>query len=681
MKKVLFFIPFILLSSCSFFGEEEDLISLYNDKSRLYIDKLEENETCLLKTYHHKKFGEIPYVSMDEFCETFDKTEFLVKHKYSIEDGKFIFKGNDGGSYTFDAKKDIVTTSKDVDLITLSGRAINNGIPNDMYRRKEFPSFVRESTKTRYIDRGHERVYNLKKYNFDLVYQDGKYYGPFSVLSYLFYSYLNVTYMYNGKNFFDCDCIDTTAPTGPYCYSSKGNFILDRSGGKFGAVLFNKVAPKEENEVYRFENIIESSKQLTVFSLLKDGTGSLKTYDADNKLIDDGVYVKCTYTLNEDKTELTIKYFSVLDMEDTEPISDISTLRINLDETNFGKKTRSKEVADFTYQELRFAMYELYGNTRNKEVKDFDKFIKEQEYKDDLLSLDAVKYDVAMSKFLLQGVDDAHTTIHYTSIYDLPTMANKNAYALKYEGERRKTITDTLIANRNARKEKGLPEAGLDIYNSTAFITFDEFSVNKEIKAFGEYKDTNPSDFADKPMDMFASSFNKIQENSNIKNVVIDLTTNGGGTVSCLSYLTSYFTKDPSILIHFRLNDSTFEYHYETDLDQDGVFASEKDTFEGKYNFYIMTSKASFSCANHMSTLCRNLGFGKVIGETNGGGSCVISFISNSSGYIYNSSSEWTSLLNENGKYSTNDYGVEPGIKIDSAHFYDRQYIDQLLSK
>lgn len=97
MKKILLFVPFILLSSCSQIGVKEDQISLYNDKSRLYIDKLEENESCLLKTYHHKKYGDVPYVALDEYCETFDKTVFKAKQKYAYVDGKFVVSGNNGG--------------------------------------------------------------------------------------------------------------------------------------------------------------------------------------------------------------------------------------------------------------------------------------------------------------------------------------------------------------------------------------------------------------------------------------------------------------------------------------------------------------------------------------------------------------------------------------------------------
>lgn len=681
MKKT-FLLLAVLLSSCATPTPpvQEECIFLFNDHSRLYFEKLEDADSCLLKTYHHQRFGDVPYVAIDEFCETFDKTDYQEKPDCVCENGKFVVTGKQGGSFAFDAEKDLVVTSSDANLFAMARRTVNNGIPNDMYKRKETYGFVRDSAKTKYIDAGHQRTYDCKKYGFDIVYEKGTYFAPFTLLSYLFFGYINTTFLYNGKNFFDCDCIGGGEPTAPYCYSSNGNFLLDRSGGKFGAVLFNKVEPKEANEAYRFESLIEANRQLSVFSLLNNGKGTLKTYDSEGQLIDDGVYVKATYALNEDQTELTINYFSVLDMKDEEPISDISAIRINLDETNFGKRNRSQAVADFTYQELRFAMYELYGNTKKNEVKDFDVFIQDKEYKNDLLSLDAAKYDEAMAKFLLQGVDDAHTTIEYPSIYHLPNMANANHYSTTYEGARRKAITDTLIANRNRRKESGIADGGLEIVNKTAFIAFDAFSANPEIKAFGQYKDTDPKDYVDKPMDLFASSFNKILEND-VKNVVIDLTCNGGGNVSGLAYLVSYFTKDPAILVNLRLNDSTFEYHYETDLNQDGVFAGEEDSFEEKYDFYIMTSDASFSCANHMAALCRNLGFGKVIGERSAGGSCVISFLANSSGYLYHSSSEWTSLLKENDSFTTTDYGVEPDIAIDPSYLYNRSHIDQLLTK
>ena len=47
---------------------EEQFISLFSDKSRLYFESLKEEESCPLKTYRHKDFGEIPYVSIAEYA-------------------------------------------------------------------------------------------------------------------------------------------------------------------------------------------------------------------------------------------------------------------------------------------------------------------------------------------------------------------------------------------------------------------------------------------------------------------------------------------------------------------------------------------------------------------------------------------------------------------------------------
>ena len=149
--------------------------------------------------------------------------------------------------------------------------------------------------------------------------------------------------------------------------------------------------------------------------------------------------------------------------------------------------------------------------------------------------------------------------------------------------------------------------------------------------------------------------------------------------VGSLAYLLYYLTKDLSILLNFKMNDSTAEFHYEVDLNNDGTFAGDGDTFEGQYNFYIMTSDVSFSCANQLATICRNTGIAKVIGQKNGGGSCIISYICNSSGYLYHSSSSITSMLLKDGNYISNDYGVIPDIEIDPANFYNRAYIDSIL--
>ena len=171
-------------------------------------------------------------------------------------------------------------------------------------------------------------------------------------------------------------------------------------------------------------------------------------------------------------------------------------------------------------------MYELYGETRNEAVRDFDAFIQDKPYKADLLSLDCKTYDEAMAKFLLQGIDDCHTTIGTTSIYDLPTMANGNAYSSALEGPRYDAMTSLASKLRGERADAGVSE-GLDIVGETAFLTFDKFAFDRaangvlSLKGFKEYKGTDPKSYVqNNTMEFFASSFNKIAENAAVKNDV-----------------------------------------------------------------------------------------------------------------------------------------------------------------
>ena len=63
MKCKYLFVLAMLLCSCvgknnSSSGDDvkEEVITLFSDSSRLFIDSLEVDKSCLLKTFHHKNF-------------------------------------------------------------------------------------------------------------------------------------------------------------------------------------------------------------------------------------------------------------------------------------------------------------------------------------------------------------------------------------------------------------------------------------------------------------------------------------------------------------------------------------------------------------------------------------------------------------------------------------------------
>ena len=94
-----------------------------------------------------------------------------------------------------------------------------------------------------------------------------------------------------------------------------------------------------------------------------------------------------------------------------------------------------------------------------------------------------------------------------------------------------------------------------------------------------------------------------------------------------------------------------------------------------------MTSGASFSCGNHFPSICKDSGIATIIGERSAGGSCSISQISNSTGFIYCSSSENVSLMKQGDEYIHNDYGVTPDISIPRSDWYNHIKLNELLNK
>ena len=59
------------------------------------------------------------------------------------------------------------------------------------------------------------------------------------------------------------------------------------------------------------------------------------------------------------------------------------------------------------------------------------------------------------------------------------------------------------------------------------------------------------------------------------------------------------------------------------DTNLDGRFDDE-DGYGGQYNFYILTTGASYSCGNALPYFAQQRNLAKIIGEKPGGGDCVV---------------------------------------------------------
>jgi carboxyl-terminal processing protease len=133
---------------------------------------------------------------------------------------------------------------------------------------------------------------------------------------------------------------------------------------------------------------------------------------------------------------------------------------------------------------------------------------------------------------------------------------------------------------------------------------------------------------------------------ANVENVVIDLACNGGGVIAGVYHLLNYLTNDDISIYTTTLGaNSSWTYDVEGDLAIDA-------------DFFILTSKGTYSAANLFTAYAVELGLAKTIGTRSGGGACSVKVLVLPNGAIIQMSS------NMNLTFSTFET-VEEGIPAD----------------
>ena len=152
-----------------------------------------------------------------------------------------------------------------------------------------------------------------------------------------------------------------------------------------------------------------------------------------------------------------------------------------------------------------------------------------------------------------------------------------------------------------------------------------------------------------------------------VKNFILDISTNGGGSSDIVVFITSMFCNKNDIYYENVLTGQKMKCSYEVDRNLDGKF-DEKDN-EVKYhlNFALLTSCYSFSCGNLLPALLKDYGI-PLIGQTSGGGSCCVLFNPSADGFGYRYSTHRARLNNTKGENI--DEGITPTYTLDSTDDY-----------
>ncbi len=336
---------------------------------------------------------------------------------------------------------------------------------------------------------------------------------------------------------------------------------------------------------------------------------------------------------------------------------------------------KSEALSEFSYNELCMVMDYYYGLKEFHGIDSFDEFFTEVALKDALKSQDSAIGANALSVLLDLYIDDSHSgyTLNSWRLGMDTEVESKYGYSSlsKYESS---------MKYYQARMEffpEGVP--GYQEVGNTAYITFDSFlSKDKDV----DYYKEPPTEDTEDTIGLFLYAYSRItRDNSQIENVVFDVSLNGGGDTVTASYIISLILGEGSVCIQDTLTGAYANESFRADANLDGKY-DEKDSLLD-YNLYCLTSPSSFSCGNLMPSVLKSSGRARIIGEQSGGGACVVMPFSTADGTILQISSPNRLSYMKNGSIYDIDQGIEPDYVIDKPeHFYDRakltNYINSL---
>ena len=380
-------------------------------------------------------------------------------------------------------------------------------------------------------------------------------------------------------------------------------------------------------------------------------------------------------------------------------------------------KTCPLDLAAYNYAEFCFVIDHFYGMPGRSPYEasimadGLDKTLEATEdgriIKQHMLSENIIDHLYAMNLLNMYLQDGGHTNIFdneylpvstdYSYVKDYPALSARyfNEYIIPYN-EKIVKVNYLLKSEREAILGQGKTYVKK---GQTAICLFDSFS-HSDKKAWNDFYagkgprptvETSPND----PMAIFLDALEKAASDPEVKNLVIDLTLNGGGSSDVLVAMTSLMYNQSFVRAQNLVTGQNAMWYYDIDRNFDGKFDAQDQLVHYDLNFCVLTSFRSFSCANLFPALCKEAGV-LIAGEQSGGGSCGVGDYRTPEGIFYRISSALGRLADEN--WQNIDGGVTPHTIIpfgnnlsyealgttytlpSHAKFYDLDYLNKIIN-
>jgi hypothetical protein len=320
--------------------------------------------------------------------------------------------------------------------------------------------------------------------------------------------------------------------------------------------------------------------------------------------------------------------FTALDSE--------STVLTDMKTSSFNSLAMQKDLRQSTYHFLALAFDYFYGLKEDKNIETFYDVL--AGYNDRILTgNDRSLYNALFS--FAYGLDDLHTWHEATGFYE----PNSYKLALTSIGQLGRESQDYYTSRRAL---EDLMKAVYGVGNFPPALRLLDNDTIAVIFLSGFNVDTP---------DEVKTILDELPET--VDDVIIDLSFNGGGNVGAVIRLFGYMTEEPIQYSSMNpVDGSAATYFYESSY------------VAYDFDWYVMTSSVTFSAANLMASMAKEMGVATIIGTQSSGGAASIGLFVTPDGTMLlrstlNVFANVSVDENENRTYTS----VEPGVPVDYA--------------
>ena len=660
MKKFLMFATIFL---SLMFTISAEAVSSFD--TRVYQSRLDKFKT--LRVYNVEGEESVPYVSVQEYL-------------------KFLY----GDSVTFNSNGNILTATRNNSTVDFNlsesklhsenwddffGSYGERALPNGILQPEEFNAIAvsRKHQSTETAQEGF--TIDLQKYNLHIVKQDGEILIPFAALQNIFVVQQggDNCLSFNGDAFFDI----LNPVKNIYGHYLNPNIKLNPYATEYYSGRFS-----QEKEIPAAYANYAYGTTCLLFDLYyghkqEKGIENFDSYLEANGLKED---LLSTDTEKNSEAFLNLVY----------KLFDSGHDRVQLSSSVFNSGTYidiARAITDFGgMQPLANALQKLTYKLQDKGV-DFANG-ETGTYEQYQSACRELKFNTIMLKYIFRDdsnkpysdwLDDAK---YFVSIRGT---AEENFEVKDELGRDRSEDNNRLYANLDRMKKlkpKDFGTSRIEIIDDTAFIYFESFAQTEQESNF-YYQLPDEEVYDASTFGLFYDAFAKIQQDSNVKKVVIDLSHNGGGAVGALTAILGFLSPDGEVnLTYFHtLNKNYCSEWYHVDTNLDGQFDA-MDGFGGQYDFYILTSNFSYSCANALPFYAQVDGLAKIIGEQPGGGDCAVANFLDAYGHVAHISGWFKLGRMTDGNFVSDEHAVKVDIPFGEQAdklFFNYEGIAELL--